>query len=177
MNIFDGIISAEYKAIFQDAIDTVVTQGGLATPCKLTYNTNINSSNDCDNCLIDPIYKKSMGKYNGSGIAPFPEGSICPICNGEGFQTPNNQEVVYMGVIATEKNWIDIGMDTTKIPNGAVQTICKSNLAQKIKNSYSLTITDSHGLNSNLQYERLSDVAYLGFGSHDYIVTMWKRLL
>ena len=177
MSIFDNILSNEYKSLFNNAIDAVVTQGGLATPCKLSYNVSINATNDCDNCLIDPIYKKSMGKYNGTGIAPFPEGSICPICNGEGFQTPNSQETVYMGVIATEKNWIDTGLDTAKIPDGAVQTICKANLAQKIKNSYSLTITDSQGLNNNLQYERLSDVTYLGFGSHDYIVTMWKRLI
>lgn len=37
----------------------------------------------CSNCIIDPFTKKSMGKYNGRGPAPF-TGRICPICQGSG---------------------------------------------------------------------------------------------
>lgn len=177
MGLFDNIINSDMKSLYRDAIDSIVNQGGLATPCKLSYKIAINTTNDCDNCLIDPIYKKSMGKYNGSGVAPFPEGSVCPICNGEGYKTPNNEEIVHLAVLTSEKSWIDIGLDKTKIPDGSVQTICRATLAQKIKNSFSLTISDHNGINNNLQYERYSDPAYMGFGSHDYVITIWKRII
>lgn len=37
----------------------------------------------CSNCYIDPVSKKSMGKYKKGGPVPF-DGKICPVCNGSG---------------------------------------------------------------------------------------------
>lgn len=175
--MFDQIFSTSYKNLFNQAIDTLISGNGLGTLCKLNYQKPINSTNDCDNCIIDPIYKQSMGKYNGIGPRPFQDGSVCPVCNGIGYTMPNTSENVYMAVIVSEKDWIDIGLDKTKIPNGSVQTISKAETAAKIKNTYSMNISNENGTDNNLLYERYSDPQYVGFGSHDYIITIWKKIL
>lgn len=171
-----NIITNEYKQIFNEAIDHLISQDGLGTACKMSYNSNINSSTECDNCLIDPIYKKSMGKYNGSGPRSFVEGSVCPVCNGDGYIVINNSEILYMAVLVSEKSWIDIGLDRTQLPNGSLQTISKADTFTKIMNSYSMSISDQNGINDNLLYQRNSDPTYVGFGSNNYIITMWKRI-
>lgn len=39
----------------------------------------------CNNCIVDPISKRSMGVYNKRGPKPFPiEEKICPVCRGAG---------------------------------------------------------------------------------------------
>lgn len=177
MNKFSNIISPELKSIYKSMIDEVLSSSGLATKVKISYLKNITSATDCENCIVDPIYKKSTGKYNGSGPMPFPDGGVCPYCNGDGFVTPNSEEYCYMAVLTSEKSWIDIGLDPLKLPDSSIQTICPASLAQKIKNSYSITIVDDVGTNNNLSYEKNSDIIYLGFGSHDYAITMWKRII
>jgi len=177
MNIFDSVLTPQYKQVYKDAIDSLISSNGLGTQCKLSYNSNITSATDCNNCLIDPIYKKSMGKYNGSGPRSFPEGAVCPVCNGAGFLVVNNSETIYMAVLVSEKNWINIGLDPVKIPQGSLQTISKADTFNKIMNSYSMAISDQNGTNNNLLYERDSDPTYVGFGNNDYIITMWKRII
>lgn len=177
MGIFDNIITPEHKALYKDAISAVIAKDGLGSLCKLTYLNNINSHNQCNNCSIDPIYKVSTGKYNGSGPVPFPEGAICPICKGQGYKTGNSEELVYMAVLSSEKAWIKIGIDPVKIPNGSVQTICDSSLYQKIKNSFSLTLSDDNGINENLKYERAGDISSFGFGNDSFAVAIWKRMI
>jgi hypothetical protein len=176
MNIFSNIISPEFKSIYKSAIDELLSKNGLATQVKITYLRNVQPSDDCNNCIVDPIYKRSTGKYNNTGPEPFSDGSVCPVCNGDGYKIPNADDTCYMGVLTSEKSWIDIGLDNTKLPEGSIQTVCTADLAQKIKNSYSLTIVDNNGINNNLSYERNGDITYLGLGSHDYAITMWKRL-
>jgi hypothetical protein len=177
MSIFKNIISPELKGLYKDAINELLSSSGLATKVKINYLRNINTANDCDNCVIDPIYKKSTGKYNGTGLMPFSDGSVCPVCNGDGYSTPNSEEYCYMAVLTSEKSWVDIGLDPVKIPAGSVQTIAVATLSQKIKNAYSITIVDHNGINNNLSYERDSDIIHLGFGGHDYAITMWKKMI
>lgn len=168
MNEFNNLITQDFKNLYIDAISALVSQNGLGALCKLTYLNNITIQNDCDNCLIDPIYKQSMGKYNGIGPRPFPEGSVCPICNGQGYKTPNAEESLYMLQISDEKSWVKMGINTAKIPEGSLMTICPASFAQKIKNSYSL-------ISNDIEYERLTEINYNGFDDR-FLITMWKRI-
>lgn len=176
MNMFNNILNNDVKNIYKEAIDALISENGLGTPCRLTYNSNITRQTDCDNCLLDPIYKKSTGKYNGTGPRIFSEGAVCPVCNGEGYIVDNQSEIIYMAILVSEKTWIDIGVNNVKLPNGSLQSISKADTFTKIMNSYSMSISDQNGINNNLLYERNGDPTYVGFGSNDYIITMWKRV-
>ncbi len=175
MNIFDNIITKEYKDLFNQAIDSIISPEGLGTQCKLLYSDRLDATDVCYNCDIDPIYKKSTNKYNGVGGYPFPDNSVCPVCNGEGYLKTDNSETITMAILTSEKSWIDTGLDNAKLPNGSIQTICSSTYASKINNAIGIIISDDKKINNTLEYEKLTDVSYIGFGSHRYIITMWKK--
>jgi hypothetical protein len=175
MNIFSSIITEEHKNLFNQAIDSVISSSGLGTSCKLIYLDRLDSTDVCTNCSIDPIYKKSTNKYNGTGPSPFPDNSTCPVCNGDGYLRNDNSEIITMAVLTSEKSWIDTGLDNAKLPNGAIQTICQAIYASKINNAIGIIISDDKKLNNTLEYEKIADLSYIGFGSHRYVIAMWKK--
>ena len=175
MGIFDNLLTNEFKSYFNDSIDYLLSDTGLTRSCLLVYSDRLTNENICNNCILDPIYKKSTGHYNSTGPKPF-NNSICPVCNGDGFQAENDEEAVSLAVLFTEKSWIKTLNLDVKIPDGSIQSICSASLAQKINNSSSLILSDNNGINRSMKYERFGDVSYIGFHSNDYIVTMWKKL-
>jgi hypothetical protein len=51
----------------------------LSRQCRLYYPPRMIT---CINCQSDPIGRKSSNRYLHGGPAPFPLGSICPMCGG-----------------------------------------------------------------------------------------------
>ena len=131
-NIFDGILDDNFKTLFNDAIDTIINQAGLAVPCKLLYSTT--DSTFCSNCLYNPITNRSLDKYNGTGPINFPENSTCPVCVGFGKIVYDTSEIVYMAAIFDSKYWLNWGSRSINVADGTVQTLCSINLLPKIKN-------------------------------------------
>jgi len=165
------------KTTFNNAIDSLLEQNSLSLPCKLIYaNTNPMT---CNNCLFDHISNRSLNQYNGTGPVPFPDMSICPVCNGEGFSIDNKEEIIYLGVIFNSKywfNWNSRSMDTVRIPDGSVQTICKSELLPKIRSADKIQIDITQERYGSYFYTRANDPELAGFGDTRYIFTTWFRV-
>jgi hypothetical protein len=169
MNGFSGIISAEFKSLFNNAINALLEQGALTIPCTIKYG----SSNPvyCNNCEIDPIANRSSNIYNGSGPNPFIENTICPVCLGQGFINANKSEIVYMAVLFSEAGWFQWGSKTVKIPDGMAQSICKTELVHKLKNADTILFNNSE----SSTYVLASDPELVGLGETNYAITMWKK--
>ena len=73
-------LSDDVKKIAQDAIDDLIDQ--LGKDCLLVYPPLPSA---CVNCVIDPIGNKSSNHWTSGGPMPFPNGSICPLCDGRGY--------------------------------------------------------------------------------------------
>lgn len=176
-NPFANIISNELKTLYDNAIDAVVNEGGLAVPCGLSY-AGQQVQNFCGNCVYDPISKLSSNIYNGTGPNPFPDGSVCPVCMGNGTtdtDTAVDTTTVYLAVILTPKDFFPISNQIVNLPEGSIQTICHVKLAPQLRNAVGLTLLTDIDDYGNYEYERSSDPTPAGFGSHRYIITMWKR--
>lgn len=179
-NIFDNAITPEFKQLFNQAIDTVLSENGLTIPCKLVYKREPQSSTElCNNCLFDPITKLSANTYNGTGPVPF-ENTSCPVCLGLGYTTNTSQdnmleEVINLGVILDSKYFIKMNTTTVNIPDGSLQTICKIENLYKIKNASYMIVDPSLQAYGDYSYEKMGDPNPCGFGSNSYIITMWKR--
>lgn len=176
-NPFQNIISAELKSLYDNAIDAIVNEGGLAVPCGLSYSGQ-QIQNFCNNCVYDPITKLSANIYNGTGPNYFPDGSVCPVCMGNGTtdtDTLVNTSTVYLAVILNPKDFFPISNQIANITDGYIQTICNIQLAPQLRNAVGLTLLTDINNYGNYEYERSSDPTPAGFGSHRYIITMWKR--
>ena len=67
--MFNNLINSDFKKLFEDAIDTVISSQGLGTHCELEHDSSGNEL--CTNCTYDPINKRSSNVYNGTGPASF----------------------------------------------------------------------------------------------------------
>ena len=106
----NAIRTLAYNA-FADLIDQ------LGKPCELVYPPKMEA---CANCLPDPIGKKSSNRYRNGGPYPFPMGSICPVCGGEGYRAIEISDTVTLLINEDPKSFQSFG--NVDIPQGTVQT-------------------------------------------------------
>lgn len=166
---------SDLKLVFNNAIDSLISQNGLALPCYFLYaNTNLQM---CHNCIFDPVSNRSLNKYNGSGPSPFGENSICPVCNGMGFDSVNKEELVYLSVLFDSKYWFNWNSknNTIRVPDGSIQTICRAELLPKIRNADKILIDASKTTYGSYTYTRGNDPELAGLGDTSYIFTIWHR--
>lgn len=178
-NPFNNIITPEFKNVFDQAIDAILSPTGLVTPCKLVYKTEPQKITQlCNNCIFDPISKLSSNIYNGIGPVFF-EDILCPVCLGGGFTNNVNQdniteENIDLAVISDSKHFIKL-RSSVNIPDGSIQTICSIEYLIRLKNASYLVVDRSLQPYGDYSYERSGDPEPCGFGSNRYIITMWKR--
>jgi hypothetical protein len=172
-NIFEGLISPQFKNTFNQAIDALLADNALSVPCEITYASSNNQL--CSNCIYDPMSQRSLNKYNGTGPNPFPQNSICPVCNGFGFTDSAKTEIVYLAVLFDSKYWFNWSHDSVNIAGGMVQTICNISLLPKLKNAQYITIDKNIANYGGYTYATAGDPQPCGLGDNRYIITMWSR--
>jgi hypothetical protein len=173
--MFDKLITPEFKQIYKDAIDTLLgSTNSLSVPCTLKFDSM--NKQFCDNCIFDPIQQRSSNRYNNTGLAPFPEYSICPVCQGQGMIDKSRDETIYMAVLFDQKYWLNWGSKSVNINDGMIQTICSIEYLPKIINCKEIIVNKNLNEYGNYNYSRAGDPEPVGLGDHDYIVTLWKRL-
>jgi len=84
-------LSPSIKAIVATALDDLITE--LGKQVRLVYPARWVS---CSNCQYDQIGHKSSNYYKSGGPLPFPNATVCPMCNGNGKIEEENSEVVQM---------------------------------------------------------------------------------
>lgn len=172
-NPFSGLISANFKNTFSNAIDSLLEVGSLSTPCQLTYNTS--NETYCHNCIFDPISGQSSGSFNtAGGTVEFPTGSICPVCMGIGKKITVNTEIVHMAVILDSKYWLNTGPDFVQVPNIAAQTLSSIDLLSKINNATYMVLMDNSQYD-NTRYAKSGFPTMMGLGDLKYILTNWTK--
>lgn len=172
-NIFDGLITANFKNIFDQAISALLADTALTVPCKLIYeNTKLQ---DCPNCIYDPITKRSSNQYQVGGPISFISGQICPYCAGAGSLSFSKEEEIYLGIIKP----VFFGSDSLDLNNinfvdGMIQSLCLIDYYAKIKSASHL-ILDTNLLNiTNSRFIRNKDPIPVGYGGNNFIITTWQ---
>jgi hypothetical protein len=89
-NLFD--FTTAQREHWISAVNAMIANFG--STCRLVHTPHAAS---CSNCILDPIGQKSANKWRSGGPAPFPLGSICPVCNGAGFRfTEQTEDVTFL---------------------------------------------------------------------------------
>jgi hypothetical protein len=87
----------------------------LGKTFRLTYPARFV---ECENCIFDPIGKKSSNRWRTGGPMPFHAGG-CPMCNGQGRRATENYDDITMTI-----NWTPsvhkMISDNIRIPMGYV---------------------------------------------------------
>jgi len=173
-NPFSGIITSSVKTLFNNMIDAVLENGALSVPCTLIYG---GTTQDCPNCIYDSVVGKSSNQYQAGGPYPFTHGP-CPYCNGLGVIYQETSETVYLGVIWDSRDWLSwVGTpELTRTPEMYVQTLCGIAYLDEIRRAEKAIMnTALSNLTRNI-FQKYGEPEPLGFGSDDFILTMWERI-
>lgn len=170
-----NIISQDFKNLYNNAIDSLISSKGLAIPCSLVYDSLKDTL--CPNCVFDPIQNRSSNTYNGTGVAPFANLSICPICLGHGLIDMAANEVIHLALIFDSKYWFNWQSNSVNISNNMAQSICEIKYLPKILNAKEIILDNTIANYGNRRYSRANDPEVCGLGSNRYIITMWQKIL
>jgi len=175
-NPFSNIINQNFKNIFNNAIDTILEQGSLTVKCKLIYSSSIIEASLCNNCIFDSISLLSSNIYNNTGPQPFPEFGVCPVCLGKGtIESKNKEEIIPLAVIFDSKYFLNYNSKSINITTGMVQTLCKMEIINKIRNADEIIFDTNIENYGNYVYQRYGDPEPCGLGDNRYIATLWIR--
>lgn len=171
MSSFDGLISAEFKQLFIDAINELLSNTGLTVKCTLIYAGG--KITECGNCYFNPATGRSTNKYKAGGPIAFSAG-VCPKCLGEGKLVDEQTEDLYFAVIWDSKQWL--GKLPAGNPNEIVQTVSKATTFDEIKRASHIIIDANKSAYTKNKFERISEPSFVEFGSSDFIFTYWRRI-
>ena len=169
-NPFSGIISSDFKQIFTNAISALIYDDACTVPCTLYYG--VTRYEDCVNCIYDPIGRKSSNKFQDGGSVPFPFGSICPMCNGQGKRGVESSEDLNLMVIWDYKQFMNVG--TVENPDGMIQTMTFAENTPKIKRAKEIIVATQLGSYARHRYERAGEPTPCGFSS-EFVSCTWKK--
>lgn len=85
---------------------------------------------ECSNCYS--INGRSNGVYKTGGPYPFDEGSICPLCDGEGIKYIATSETIYGRIYYDKRTWLNIGANVN-YPDAVAQMVFKMTDLTKIQ--------------------------------------------
>jgi hypothetical protein len=170
VNYFSGIISSDFKALFTDAISALLYDDACTMPCTIYYG--ITKYEDCVNCVFDPTGNKSSNRFQDGGPLPFPFGSICPMCNGNGKRGVESSENINLMVIWDAKEFINVG--TVNDPDGMIQTVTFASNMPTLKRAKELLVATEISSYNRYRYERVSEPHPCGF-TNEFVECMWRR--
>ena len=167
VNLFSGIISADFKQLFNDAISALLYDSACTLPCTVYYG--VTKYEDCANCIYDPIGNKSSNRFQSGGPVPFPFGTICPMCGGNGKRGVETSESLNMMVIFDAKQFVNIG--TIANPDGMIQVITFSDRAPKLRRAKEIVVTTDE---FSGRYERISSPQPCGLGNGEFVECLFR---
>ena len=171
-NPFSGIISSDFKALYNNAISSLLYNDALTLPCTLYYAAT--KFEDCANCVASVIGGKPSSRFQSGGPMPFSVGTRCPMCNGDGKRAVISTVSINLMVIWDSKEFISAG--TVNSPEGLIQTITFDENTPKLKRAQKIVVaTDKAGYGNHV-YERASEPESCGFGGSEFVSCLWKRI-
>lgn len=172
LNPFSGIISSELKNLHTNAISALLYDDACTQACKLSYG--VTKHDPCVNCIYDGVGRKSSNRYLPGGPIPFPNGSICPMCNGAGLKAVETTENIKLMVIWDYKQFINL--NTVNNPEGKIQTVGFAKDAPKIKRAKDIIVATDLAAVATHRFNRISEPQPCGFGTNSFIECLWERI-
>jgi len=167
-NPFAGVITPAFHRTFINAIDALLMDGALTSPCDLVFgNTRFTA---CVNCL--------NGTYKAGGPIPFPAGKICPLCVGQPCQPVLETECFSLMVIQDPKQWrlVSKTLAGPAIKTGYLETMCRIELTNKLRACEYIIPNKCDACINGAHFKRTGEPLFIGLGKPNYIIIGWERI-
>lgn len=162
-------VSSSLITLYNQGISTLIET--LGKDCTLVYPAKVIP---CPNCIYDPIGKKSANRYKTGGPTPFPNGSICPMCGGQGNSTEGASEVVTLVTQWAPKNFRSYKIDVDD-PYALVRTYGYASLFPKIQKAESIIIDSNQVGYVKYNCKRVKEPILFGMQTSNFVECFWER--
>lgn len=171
-NIFSGIITESIKDLYTNAISALLYDDSMTIPCRLHYG--VTKYENCTNCQYDPIGQKSANRAISGAQIPFPNGTICPMCNGVYKKAVIATEDIYLVVVFDYKKFTNVGTVLSD-PQNTIQVMTFMTNGAKLLKAKTLSVAIDVKANIETEYKRISPLDPIGFGRSDFCLSLWER--
>tara|TARA_R100001163_G_C5055102_1_gene191585 strand:- start:182 stop:1363 length:1182 start_codon:yes stop_codon:yes gene_type:complete len=103
----------------------------------------------------------------------FPEGHICPVCNGVGSFPLTHTDTANIVVVFDSKKFISLG--NVDVPQVDMQTITSIDMYTDLTVADYITVDPAVTPYTRNKFTRVSEPQPVGLGSNRYIFTNWER--
>lgn len=174
-NPFAGIITADMKALFNNAISSLLESTALTVPCQFIFADT--DFIECPNCFFDAMSGRSSNIYRPGGPIDFNYGN-CPYCYGIGKITLDETLNTNLIVLWNYKDWIGWNgvPDNTMVPFGQCQTMSALSTLTDIKRAKEIILNTNLSTYVKHRFERSSEPNPIGLGDDAFVLCMWKRI-
>ncbi len=138
--------------------------GVFGVNCTLVYPS---LPADCPNC--------DGFNYVSGGMISFPNGSICPVCNGQKLIYNETSETIKLLVYYDIKQFVSIGSLVMNLPAGTIQTRSLISTMPKIQQCSYMKVHSTVDGYGEMRYEKMSTPTPYGARLKTEIVTLWKK--
>ena len=150
------------------ALNTMISQWGKN--CVLEFPR---TRTECPNCELNTFDGTSNGVYQTGGPSPFPFGTICPVCFGEGYIESANSTTIRARIIDEPAKWI--GKLPADTPDGLIQLVCSLEHYSAIRSSHRMKIDE--GGYRDRYYKLFGDPSDpCGPLAGQWIISFWERI-
>jgi hypothetical protein len=107
--------------IMADAIDTLMENTGKN--CQLIYQGRRTPCNNCNLAQTSGGTLRSLNTYKAGGPRPFPNGSVCPVCQGTAYLAlPERTENIRLLLRWNPANFMMLPGTTLEVPYSVVES-------------------------------------------------------
>jgi hypothetical protein len=164
-------LTTDIKTVTSQALDDLMTE--LGKNCQLIYPPKWAA---CVNCVFDPIGQKSSNRWVNGGPAPFPEGSVCPVCNGAGQRAEETTETIKMLVRSEPAHFWVKAPPGVNVPAGLIQTKGFFTDMPKVLQAQQMVVQPELQAIIRYRYTLVGEPLDIGnIIQGRYFVAMWQR--
>lgn len=162
--VADGLLDdAEWSSdLFIDSI---------GSNCKVVYPA---VDSECYNCKIDPITGRSADIYKTGGPIPFPNFTICPVCQSQGRLTSESTETIKLRVYWDSRHWIQTESFVTG--DGYGQIIGYMTDVVKLRRAKEILLYSDMRDVTEIRCRLAGEIVPYGFRKNRYFLAFVKRL-
>lgn len=164
-------LTDDIKAVVTAGLDDLMTE--LGKNCTLVYPPKYAA---CVNCVFDPIGNKSSNRWVTGGPVPFPEGSICPFCGGNGKRADEVTVTIKMLVRAESSQFWVKAPAGFQVPTGSIQTKGFLTDVQKVLTAREMIVQPELQTIIRYRYTLVGEPLDVGnIIQGRYFVALWQR--
>jgi hypothetical protein len=175
VNPFSGIITADMKTLWVQAIEALLEEDGCcAVSCSLVFSST--KFEQCANCIYNSIGNMSANRYRAGGPQSFPAGTICPLCQGSGKkQSEAVISDVQMAIFWSEKDWKEFGFNDGRLKDADVVSLSTMSTYADITRCTEAILDTSQTITQNRVQLKGSPI-FCGLGESQFVLSAWGSI-